>query len=151
MIPVRAVVMTLAAFLVAACSSESATTSPTRGSVTAPRDSTPGSAYVGTTDVLGRVILHTPSTSNPDSIIVAPGGSASIKLSRNDKSDGSGGFSYVTELNAAADGSYSFKGIPGGYYLLATTVRLGTWTGFQLTYVAANTASVPTDIHVYRN
>lgn len=150
MLPLRAIVLSLLAVVVAACSSESATT-PTTPVGTASRDSTPRSFYVGVADVSGKVILHAPSTSNPDSVIAAPLGSASIRLSRNDKNDGSGSFSYVTEVTTGADGGFSFKGLTGGYYLMATTVQLGTWSGFQLTYVAANTATVNTDIHVYRN
>lgn len=151
MLPIRAIVLSLLAVVVAACSSETSTQPVAPGGITAPKDSAPGSFYAGVSDLSGKVILHTPSTGHPDSVIVAPAGSALIKLSRNDKSDGSGPYSYVTEVTPGADGGYSFKGLPAGFYLMATTVQVGLWTGFQITYVPANMAAVTVDIHVYRN
>ena len=129
----------------------SVTTPTTSGGITAPEDSVPGSFYAGVADIGGKVILHTPSDANADSAIVAPLGSASIRLSRNEKADGSGACSYVTEVKTGANGSYAFKGLAAGYYLMATTASVVVWNGFQTIYVAANTAVVAVDINVYRN
>ena len=152
MLALKAVILSLLAIGVAACSNESAT-KPTTGAITAPKDSTPGSAYAGVTDISGRVFLRTitPAPGRPDSAVVTSLAGASIRLSRNDKIDGSGAYSYVTEVTTASDGSYQFKAMQAGYYLLWATAAQANWVGNQLSYVPANSASVMLDIQIVKN
>ena len=117
----------LAAALVA-CSRD-ASTSPNlqRETLTTPGD-TGRAPMIGFSDVSGRVYSKG-----------VPVAAAVVKLYHNVLVDGQGVSQYVTEVTAGADGSFAFKAVPFGYYLL----RSGT-TG--LSYLAANAETVRLDV-----
>ena len=68
-----------------------------------------------------------------------------------DKNWKRGAYSYVTEVTTASDGSYQFKAMQAGYYLLWATAAQANWVGNQLSYVPANSASVMLDIQIVKN
>src|SRR5687768_6480935 len=102
--------------------------------------------------VRGRVRLATwrapgQGTASADTTQHTPVAGATLKLYRNLLVDGRGVSRFVMQTTSAADGSYTFGQLEGGYYLVYTSVP-GV-AGEHLDYLAATRADVTLDVTVW--
>ena len=157
----RHTALTIATTLAAVACAATDSTSPGAGPAASVSDATRGAAATadtgrtpapsGPSRVGGRVRVATwraPGQGSADTTQHTPVAGATLRLHRNVLVDGRGVSRFVAQTTSAADGSYSFGQIEGGYYLVYTSVP--GIAGEHLDYLAATSANVTLDVTVWR-
>jgi hypothetical protein len=156
----RTSILAVAILAVAACSDDDVSTAPAahgdasvadvaaRGGAAAADTTRP---IAGTARVQGRVrgaAWRAPGQGSADTTRLTPIAGATLRLYRNVLVDGRGVSRFVGQTTSAADGSYSFGEIEGGYYLVYTSVP--GMSGEHLDYLPATTPSVTLNVTIWR-
>lgn len=148
----------LAAASLAACDAGD-TTSPSaldrldsRSTGTNGGDST-SAPTVGSFDLRGTVYLmsvRTPVVAGQDSLVRTPLAGATIELRRNVLVDGKATQTVIGTVTSATDGTYSFTGLAGGYYVAYGHPPAGSGLTETLEYVAGTQAQVTTNLFMWK-
>jgi len=108
---------------------------------------------VGSLDLRGTVYqmsVRTPVVAGQDSLVRTPLAGATIELRRNLLVDGKATQTVVGTVTSAADGSYSFTGLAGGYYVAYGYPPAGSALTETLEYVAGTQAQVTTNLFMWK-
>ena len=150
-------VATIAAATLAACDNDDATSPSALDRLDSRSTGTNGDSTnaptVGSFDLRGTVYLMsivTPAVAGQDSLVRTPLAGATIELRRNLLVDGKATQTVVGTVTSAADGSYSFAGLAGGYYVAYGHPPAGSGLTETLEYVAGTQSQVTTNLFMWK-